>query len=84
MTGLIDSDTIAFAAAASSENESEEIAAYRVEKSFLEILQDAEVSEYKAYLTGTDNFRYKLFPDYKANRKDKARPKHLDVMNKLV
>lgn len=29
------------------------------------------------YLTGEDNFRYKVFPEYKAGRKNQPRPEHL-------
>lgn len=29
------------------------------------------------YLTGQENFRYQLYPEYKANRLDQPRPRHL-------
>lgn len=42
------------------------------------ILETTESSDHYTSLTGSNNFRYDLFPDYKANRKDKPRPVFLE------
>lgn len=39
------------------------------------ILQDVNASSYELWLTGSNNFRYSIYPEYKANRKDAYRPK---------
>lgn len=42
------------------------------------ILHETTADTYEAFLTGTDNFRYKINPNYKANRKDMVRPQWLE------
>ncbi len=50
-----------------------------------DILYLCEAKDYKVYLTGRDNFRKELYPEYKANRKDKPKPKYLqDIREFLV
>ncbi len=39
------------------------------------ILLDVQAKEYELWLTGGHNFRYDIYPEYKANRKDNYRPK---------
>lgn len=41
------------------------------------ILDSIEPNFYTLVLTGADNFRYKVDPNYKANRKDMPRPEYL-------
>lgn len=36
-------------------------------------------SEIECYLGGSDNFRYNIYPEYKANRKDKPKPTYLEA-----
>lgn len=49
------------------------------------ILEDIGAKEYKLYLTGEDNFRYKINPLYKANRIGVRKPFHLqNVRDYLV
>jgi len=40
-----------------------------------QVVQDAQTDEYELWLTGGHNFRYDIYPEYKANRKDNYRPK---------
>ena len=41
--------------------------------------------DYQLFVTSGDNFRNEVFPDYKANRKGKAKPTHLpSIMDRLV
>ena len=37
---------------------------------------------YEMYYGGKGNYRYDVFPEYKANRKDVGKPKHLEQMKK--
>lgn len=32
------------------------------------------------FISGENNFRYRLYPEYKANRRDKPRPRHLEAV----
>ena len=41
------------------------------------ILTKTNSTEYRAFLTGEDSFRKKIYPEYKANRKDVPKPKWL-------
>lgn len=75
MTALIDADIIAFRSAASAEYESEEIAILRVEDMMMDILKNEP--DHISFLTGPNNFRRVIYPEYKANRKDKPKPVHL-------
>jgi 5'-3' exonuclease len=78
MIGLVDADLVAFRCAATvTEEEPLDVALYRVDVLMRQILEGADASEYKAYLTGRGNFRKKINPEYKANRKDKEPPCYL-------
>jgi 5'-3' exonuclease len=46
---------------------------YMVEK----ILDDLHSDDFTLVMSGSGNFRYSLYPDYKANRKDSPRPQYL-------
>lgn len=39
---------------------------------------------YKGYLTGKNNFRYQIYPAYKANRKDVPRPKYYSAVREYL
>lgn len=76
MRVIIDSDTIAFACAATAENQdTSHIAISRANQSIENILLATEADSYELWLTGPNNFRYQLFPEYKANRHGAYRPK---------
>lgn len=79
MIALIDSDTLAYASAATAENENEQIARWNVNKMVENILRSLNTSDYKCYVTGDSNFRYSVYPEYKANRLKMVRPKYLAV-----
>ena len=76
MKALIDMDLIAFRCAASAENDSAEIAIYRMNELLDIILSATEATEYRAFLTGKKNFRKTIYPEYKANR-TQPKPKYL-------
>jgi 5'-3' exonuclease len=79
MIALIDGDIVAYRCSASAEHEPEEVALHRVEQMMQEMIDITESTEYQNFLTGPNNFRYKLYPAYKANRKDKPKPVHLQA-----
>lgn len=85
MICLIDADIVAFRCAASAEQEPFEVALWRVDALMNEIIAATGAREYKAFLTGDNNFRYDIFPEYKASRLTKPRPVHLkDCQQHLV
>lgn len=76
MIVLIDSDTTAFAAAASCEDHPEPyLACSRAEAGIKSIIAATGADEAELWLTGPNNFRYAIYPEYKGNRKDSYRPK---------
>ena len=54
------------------------IAIARADEMMHRILGELETDQYMAFLSGDENFRYKLYPDYKANRKDLVKPTWLE------
>ena len=74
---LVDGDIVAFRVAAASEDSDLEIACLRADKLMQDIVYLTEADSYKCILTGRNNFRKTLYPEYKANRKDKPKPKWL-------
>jgi len=78
-TALIDADIVNYRCCASAENEDQEVALFRIDKLMQELLQQTGSATYISYLSGGDNFRYKVLPTYKANRKDVPRPKHYEA-----
>jgi DNA polymerase-1 len=77
MQALIDQDLVCFRCAASAENDDFGIAKYRASELFDQILEKTGASSYRAFLTGTTNFRKKIYPEYKANR-TAPKPRHLE------
>ena len=82
-TALIDSDIVAYRCAASCEKqgavvEPPEVAIIRVDDLMQRILHETAAYDYQAFLTGSNNFRYKINPEYKANRKDTKKPEYLE------
>lgn len=75
MLALIDGDIVTFRAAFSAEEEPVNIACSRASTMLDMILLATKADEYKVFLSGDGNFRYKVFPEYKANRLKSKRPK---------
>lgn len=78
---LIDSDSLVYAAGFVANEEGQEaLACYQANESIKRILQETQCDTYQLYLSGSNNFRYKIYPEYKANRVDMKRPIHLQTI----
>jgi 5'-3' exonuclease len=75
MLCLIDADTIAFACAATAEDSDLWVATSRANDMVESILNATHADEYELWLSGKGNFRYNIYPEYKANRTGSYRPK---------
>lgn len=84
MLVLIDADIVAYRCASSAENDGEEIALLRVEELMRKLLADTQADEYKAFLTGGNNFRKEINSEYKAHRKDKPIPQYLNICREYL
>ena len=73
---LIDGDNIAIACAASAGDDSELfVATGRTNDMLEQILHAVGATEYEVWLSGSNNFRYNVYPEYKADRYDAKRPR---------
>lgn len=81
---LIDGDIVAYRCAASAEKNEEEVAFIRASRQLQDIISVTDADEIKLFLSGSNNFRYALYPEYKANRKDMVRPKHLQRVREYL
>jgi DNA polymerase-1 len=79
MQALIDMDLVVYRCAASAENDDLGIAIYRVNELLDTLLEKTQATSYRAFLSGGDNFRKKIYPEYKANR-TAEKPKHLEAL----
>lgn len=83
MIGLIDADIVCYRAAASAEEDEEWVAVSRADESMIGILMNARCTQYQTWLSDSDgNYRVKLYPSYKAGRRD--RPRHLDATKRYL
>lgn len=80
MLALIDGDIVCYRCAAVNENAAAGIAKWQADQLLNRILEDCNADDWTIYLSGDNNFRYQLYPEYKANRKDMVKPKHLEVL----
>ena len=80
MISLIDADLVAYRVAATCNTDEEgalEIALLRCDKLMRDICEATDSVGYRAFLTGKNNFRKKINPEYKANRKNIIPPIYL-------
>ena len=60
------------------------IAYYRLDELMTNILLETESSLFTVYLTGPNNFRTAINPEYKANRKDLRKPAHFNACREYL
>lgn len=78
MIALIDADLVAYRCAATvTEDMEQDIAFYRMDVLVQQIIEATDATGTILYLTGKNNFRKKINPEYKANRKDTVPPVYL-------
>lgn len=80
MISLIDADLVVYRVAATCDTDEEgalEIALLRCDKLMQDICYATDSDNYRAFLTGRNNFRKRINPEYKANRKDTVPPRYL-------
>lgn len=84
-TALIDGDILVYRTAFSCEDKTEMEALVQLDTYIEEILFNSGAGEYKIFLSDSEgNFRKKLWPSYKANRKQ-PKPKHYEALrNHLI
>jgi len=68
MKALLDFDIYAFRSAASAERDNLNIAISRIEEMIDKTLHETGADEFSGYLSGDNNFRYQIYPEYKSNR----------------
>lgn len=76
---LIDGDLFCYRMAASAENEGSGLAIQRMDELLDDCIDKLKADSFQFYLTGPTNFRFQVYPEYKANRLDTPKPKHLQA-----
>lgn len=77
---LVDGDILVYRNAAATENEDENIAKWQLDQMIHRIMQETNAMSNVIYLTGSNNFRLEINPEYKANRKDLPKPRHYSLL----
>ncbi len=75
MQALIDGDIVCYANAASAELDPVEVAYMRIDQMMHSILDTTGSDTFRVFLSGSNNFRHEIYPEYKANRKDMVDPR---------
>lgn len=85
MIALIDGDIVCHRVAATvSAEEDFEVCQYRIDVLIQQILDATDAKSFKFFIKGRDNFRHKINPEYKANRRDFVKPVYLDDCYRYV
>jgi len=80
---LLDADIILYRVGFSTQDVSENIALSRLNAYLDEILFNSGASDYICYLTGSNNYRKTLYPEYKANRVQE-KPLHYHLLKQYL
>jgi len=62
-----------------AEGQDEQIAIWNTNSAIEKILAQWNIQDFQLYVTGENNFRYKIYPEYKANRLKLPRPTYLEL-----
>ena len=81
MRTLIDADIVGYRIGFTTQDVDEGIAVWRCKELLTSILLETNADEYQLWLSDTteNNFRTRIYPEYKANR-TQPKPKHLDML----
>lgn len=74
---LLDGDLFCYRCAASAETTHDGIAFGYMEQLLDDCIDKLKADSFQFYLTGPTNFRFQVYPEYKANRLDTPKPRHL-------
>lgn len=82
MIALIDGDIVRYRTGFASNDVDERIALWRANETMVQILEAVGASEFRLYLSDNkdNNYRYKLFPGYKASREKQPKPRHHEAL----
>lgn len=84
MKALIDADIVAYRVACTcQEDDAQDFVFARLEDLVDSILVHTEATEYRLFLTGKNNFRYTIYPEYKAHR-PKEKPFWLEAARQYL
>ena len=75
MQALVDGDIVVYSNAASAELDPVEVAYMRIDQMMHSILDTTGSDTFRVFLSGSNNFRHEIYPEYKANRKDMVDPR---------
>jgi DNA polymerase-1 len=79
---LIDGDIVRYRTGFASNDVDERIALWRANETIEQILSAVGATEYRIYLSDNkdNNYRYKLYPQYKASREKQPKPVHHEAL----
>ena len=80
---LLDGDIICYRIGFTTQDVDEKIALSRINSYLDNILFDSGASDYLVFLTGGNNYRKVIYPEYKANR-TQDKPKHYELIREYL
>ena len=84
MIALIDADIVSFSCAAYNEQWGWDACREDIDNLMKRILETTGADSYECFISGSHNFRYSIYPDYKANRKGKPEPQYRAEANAYI